>query len=599
MNAAVTEVPETRPSTRLRLIGWLPPVLAALVAVPYLLRQNAWSEMNNALWVLQTQTEHVRATGLPTTFLHLPDEAFYPQHLLYGGFLFSLLAYPAVVLGAWPTLVIAVVLAFVAIERGVTWFARNLGVPRDVAPLLGLALVATPYVVSDLYGRGAFAELMALAGAALCFGAGTAVLTRPGRLPIGPSLALVGSAALVAGAHNLTLLMSALVAPVVLVIAFAGGALTTTWRRALQVILLLTAGVGLTAAFLLPTVDFAPDTWIARDDVNAILRNAALSYGKASILLSPWPKEPAGAVGGLYAQASLILLVFPVLAAIVLRRRIGRRTAIALALAIAAEILLVWLLTHPLKWTEFPQAVQTIQFPFRLIPWLGLIGVTACALVLRKQAPRALVLTLGALVALQVVTAIGLAATHDAPGVPKPASVTARNPPASFVTKGLWQPMQYLVRYLPAGPPPTYPDPPPSTDAKVEAARIAKLVRAKTGSFDPLTADVVPLGGTDKPGTVLVAPIAWSPWVRLTGEARIIGRDSDGFATILVDHNTNGHWGADARAGCRSCIGRLGDPSLGSMALGRVVTGVALLGIVAWLGFALWRRRANRAATAA
>lgn len=579
--------------SRERLVALLPPVLAALLAVPFLIRQNAWIEWSNALWLLQTQTEHVRGTGLPSGFLHLPGEAFYPQHALYGGWTFSVLAYPAAVIGAWPVFALTVVGAFVGIERGMTWFARNLGVPRVAASLLGLSVVAMPYVVSDLYGRGAWTELVALSAAAVAFGAGTAVLRAPGRLPLGPAITLVAAVALIAGTHNLTLLMAALVAPFILAVAFLGGALTTTWRRLLQAALLVVAGVGLVALFLLPAVDYGPDTWIARADVTAIVHNALASYSTAANLLSPWPRVPKGATGGLYAQASLILLLWPIAAAIVLRRRLTRRAGAALAVAAVLEVVLFWLLSHSTAWPHLPRAIQTIQFPFRLIPWLAFLGVAACAVLLRTAAPRRLVISLAALVAVQVVVGLGVAIFTSVPGTGPvhPSDIRAQTVPLAF--RAGWQPIQYLIREKPFGPAPTHPDPAPKTPPDPHPRK----VRAQEGPFDRMTANSVPLRGSDTPGTVLVSPVAWSAWVRVTGDARIVGRDTDGWAVVQVDRAPGGHWTAAARPACDTCLNGLSGGSLRSVAVGRVVTVLTILTLCGWLGLTWWSRR-RRPATA-
>ncbi|MCZ4495299.1 MAG: hypothetical protein JWP53_4230 [Conexibacter sp.] len=577
--------PGLRVPSHARLLVFLPPVLAALLAVPFLIRQNAWIEWSNALWLLQLQAAHVRGTGIPSGFIHLPYETFYPQQALYGGWTFSVLAYPAVVLGAWPVFAFTTVGAFVGIERGTTWFARNLGVARTVAPLLGLAVVATPYVVSDLYGRGAWTELVAFAAAALAFGAGTAVLRAPGRLPLGPAVGLVAAVAVTAGTHNLTLLLAALLAPFILGVAFLGGALTTTWRRLLQAAVLVVAGVGLVALFLLPAVDYGPDTWIAREDVTIIVHNALASYSTAGNLLSPWPRMPKGATGALYAHASLILLLWPIAAAIVLRGRLTRRTGWALALTAVVEIVLFWVLIHPAVWSHFPRAIQTVQFPFRLIPWLGLVGVTAAAVLLRGSAPGRLVASLRVLVGAQVLLALGIAVFTGVAGsgAVHPSDIHASKTPPAFAG---WQATQYLVKEKPFGPTPTQPDPAPKTPPDPHP----RLVRTDIVPFDRLTADAVPMRGTDPPGTVIISRIAWSPWVRVTGDARIVGRETQGWAVVQVDRAPGGHWTATARAACDTCLNGLKGGTLLSLGLGRLLTILTVLALIGWLGLTWWSR---------
>jgi hypothetical protein len=562
-----------------------PPVLAALLALPFVATQNAWLEWANAYWLLETQAEHVRATGLPTVFLHLPHEAFYPFHLLYAGWTFALLAYPAALFGAWPVFAATSILAFVGIERGVTWFARNLGAPASTAPLAGLAMVATPYVVSDLYGRGAWSELIALTGAALALGAGSAVLGSTERVRIRDGAALALSVALVAGSHGLTLLMAALVLPFIIATALLGGVIRPTPRTALTTGALVVLGVGLTAAYLLPAVDFGPDTYIAGAGLNAQARHGLDPYYTARILFSPWPRMPD--VGGwhstFYSHASLILLLWPVAAAIVLRKRLTRRVGWALAIAGVAQVVLIWWLLRPGLWDHFPQAIQTIQFPVRLIPWLALVGATATAVLLARGASGRLVTVLAGLVAVQVVIGLGIAFTTHGLGVHVPIYINAvekRNihaapPPKTFITKGLSQPNQFLVFGQGYQTDPTAP-----SGAKLAPRR-----------YDALRDDALTLIGDDPPGTLRYSEIVWSPWVRLSGDASIVGRDNGGYAIVRVDRAADGHWTAQARQACGACLHGLKGGPLFSIALGRLLSALSALTLLAWAAVVVVRRR--------
>src|SRR5262249_50198524 len=147
---------DTRPmrlgeTTQRRLVTFVPPVIVALFAVPFIVRQNAWFEWSNAYWYLQRQTEYVAAHGRPTLFLQVQTGAFYPWFVYYAGPLMTVLAYPALVLGPWTTFVLATVVSMVTGYLGIWWAARNLGLSRALAVLPGLTYAAAPYVVCDLY----------------------------------------------------------------------------------------------------------------------------------------------------------------------------------------------------------------------------------------------------------------------------------------------------------------------------------------------------------------------------------------------------------------------------------------------------------------
>jgi hypothetical protein len=60
---------------RQRWWSWLH-LLPRLLAVLFVAAQNAWFEWANTLWLLQLQTGHVAAYGLPTYFIHEPQQYF-------------------------------------------------------------------------------------------------------------------------------------------------------------------------------------------------------------------------------------------------------------------------------------------------------------------------------------------------------------------------------------------------------------------------------------------------------------------------------------------------------------------------------------------
>ncbi len=48
------------------------------VAVPFIVRQNAWYEWSNTLWLLELQTAHVSAFGFPSYFIDAAGMYFNP-----------------------------------------------------------------------------------------------------------------------------------------------------------------------------------------------------------------------------------------------------------------------------------------------------------------------------------------------------------------------------------------------------------------------------------------------------------------------------------------------------------------------------------------
>src|SRR5262249_3947568 len=115
---------------RLKLPAWLPHLMVGTLAVPFLVHQNAEYEWTNALWLLELQAAHVSAYAMPTFFVHAAHVIFYPLNVFYAGPAFSLMAYPSLVFGSWPVFAAVTVAAFIAASAGLSWTARNLGVPR-------------------------------------------------------------------------------------------------------------------------------------------------------------------------------------------------------------------------------------------------------------------------------------------------------------------------------------------------------------------------------------------------------------------------------------------------------------------------------------
>ena len=224
-------------------------------------------EWQNAYWFLQRQAEHVSAHGVPTFFLHTREGGFYPFFTFYGGFTIGLLAYPAALFGTWPVFLASMVAAMVGGYLGIWWAARNLGLSRRLAVLPGLIYATTPYVLSDAYGRGAWAELVAVNAVAVMAGAWTALLSPLGRRRTLALAALVGSAAVLAGTHNVTMLMTAALLPLTLLallpFTVAGVERPAVLRSLGRGVIAVALGVGLTAAWLIPNL------WLGRDTIVA------------------------------------------------------------------------------------------------------------------------------------------------------------------------------------------------------------------------------------------------------------------------------------------------------------------------------------------
>ena len=294
-----------------RAWAWLPHVLVACLALPFILRQNSWSEWVNTLWLLDLQTAHVSAHGVPSFFVDAAGSYFYPQMLFYAGPTLAVLSYPSVLLGTWPVFAATTAFSFGAASFGVSWTARNLGVPQRLAVVPGVLFATTPYMVSNLYGRGDWAELVAVGCFAIGLGAGTSLLW--GRARSAPAVmgVLALAVAGVAGTHNLTLLFGALCA---LLVAIGLAPLLRVprrliWRRCAIVGGAALVGVALCGVFLIPNVWLSSRTIIGRGSGiwNFVTVTKLYGYETFGVIFDPLPGQPAAAAGTYVHTQTLVL----------------------------------------------------------------------------------------------------------------------------------------------------------------------------------------------------------------------------------------------------------------------------------------------------
>ena len=88
---------------------------------------------------------------------------FYPIFAFTGSTVYAIGGYLAIVLGDRPVAayVLLQVLAFCIAFGGMTWLSRQVGLRGWRAQLPGVAFVTGTYYLTNLYGRGDFAEFFA------------------------------------------------------------------------------------------------------------------------------------------------------------------------------------------------------------------------------------------------------------------------------------------------------------------------------------------------------------------------------------------------------------------------------------------------------
>src|SRR3954452_4502231 len=198
---------------------WSIAAVVPLFLLPQFVAQNAWREWANALWLIEHQRASLTALGHPSLFLNADFATFYPHHAFYGGTLFAVAGALAWLFGsAWAAYVVVLTAAMLAGYVGSWWLGRVAGLAPWLAHGPALLFVASPYTSAQIYGGGAFAEVVARSGLVLLVAAGVAVLTaRPHR---GRWLAVAGLGGFMMGAsHNITLFYGSMFAALLL----AGG----------------------------------------------------------------------------------------------------------------------------------------------------------------------------------------------------------------------------------------------------------------------------------------------------------------------------------------------------------------------------------------
>src|SRR5271165_2469283 len=171
-----------------------------LIASPLLFTSDGFApDFTNAIWLAGYQ-QHVIAAHLhPTLFLQTQTVnaetgaggVFYPLFAFYGGTLLAITGALAVVLGGSTILAFTLLTlaAIAAAYGGLFWLARQLGVRGLLAHAPALVFVTSAYYVTNLYGRGAWAEFMAVSVLPLVLAASLRLVR--GRWRAGPVLCLV------------------------------------------------------------------------------------------------------------------------------------------------------------------------------------------------------------------------------------------------------------------------------------------------------------------------------------------------------------------------------------------------------------------------
>ncbi len=553
-----------------------------LIASPMLFTHNGFApDFTNDLWLSGYQ-QHAIATYLhPTLFLQTQKfGVFDPLFAFYGGTLFALTGALAAILGGG-TAGGSTILAFEAVTLaaiaaaygGLFWLARQLGVKGVLAHAPALVFVTSAYYVTDLYGRGAWAEFMAISALPLAMAASLRLVR--GRWRIGPAVCLVAAATVFSGSHNITLLWGTAVTLAALAVYWllSGRSRALPWRRMAAVAGLIVLGVGLNGWFLLPDVSYGHETLISGYEIPW---SATGFFNTVGVIFDPLRTVPSKSeTPALYVQAPVLALVWGLLALPLMWRE--RRLRAGAATALIALVGLLVLIMSESAYSLLPKLFQQIQFAYRLQTYVtlacsGLVLLGALALTRRAQNGRATRSDRGLRVGLGLAVAFGVALS----------------------VWQLWAPNTHI--------------PPQSYDNRAEALRGPPTVLPKSWNAENNYGDrALPFLATT--GGIAFAPTSVKD-NRIAGVARLPA-DGQPFATNIVGGPNLVHVGGGVRV---VGLTREGDLALeratsGSqpvpielsaqlsapVVLGRIVTGAsAALLLALALATAVRRRRRGR-----
>jgi hypothetical protein len=346
-------------------------VAVLTLAAPMLFTRSGFNlDFTNHLWLTWVAGRQFFQTGEPSYFLNTTAGVFYPMFAFYGGTLYTVTGTIGELLGGDPILAYVGVttLAVASAYCGTLWLARQLGVQGLIAHAPALVVITSAYYVTDLYGRGAWPELVAISAIPPAAASGLH-LTRAAIWRRLPMLVFVVSVVIFTGSHNLTLLWGTAVTAVALFVAWlaSGAPRALPYRRVAALGGLGVASVLVNAWFLFPDFAYAHD--VAAGNESVLSWSATSFLSSPAVLLYPLRHVPArSSTPALFLQIPDWFLAWGLLAGLLLLwrgrdMRTLRRAWVGVCVLVAA--LLGMIMIGPF-WTLVPFPFDQIEFPYRL-----------------------------------------------------------------------------------------------------------------------------------------------------------------------------------------------------------------------------------------
>lgn len=359
-------------------------VMVLAITTPlYLTKRSFGPDWTDAMFLAWHQGVAIANTGHPTLYLLAQDRGlFEPFYAFYGGPLYGGIGAVSALLGNRPELAfVGANVALVGLAyAGMVWLGRELGGGRIARHVGAAVFVSSPYYLTDVYARGAFAETAALSALPLLLASGIALLRRPwnARTVLAFALAVV----VLSGSHNLTLAWGTAVIVVIgaVLIAVLPAERRPPWRRVVALFGFAVLAMGVNSWALLINVLYSGKVAIAGGAPTDW--HGSKAFNVPSVVFDPWRRAvPFSATPRLTVASQIWALVWAIVVAVLARHRIARapqalrRTALVLVGGLVALYVLV-LMAWP--WDIMPKPLNLIQFPYRIN---GYIAIVVAALV--------------------------------------------------------------------------------------------------------------------------------------------------------------------------------------------------------------------------
>jgi hypothetical protein len=360
-------------------------VVIAVVSAPLVFRTNEPLDFVNHLWLTWVAGRGLVQAGHPLYFINTTAQGvFNPFFAFYGGTLYNVTGAISELIGH-PYLAFAgvTVVAIAGAYLGTLTLTRQFGLRGLIGHAPALCVVTSAYFITNLYGRGAWTEFMAVAAIPPLAASSVHLIRAPTWRPL-PVLVFVVSVVILTGSHNLTLLWSVTLGACVLAIMVLARAVPPAlpYRRLALVGALGVAAALINAWFLFTDVGHA-------GDVLAKVTNT-VSYGaftSAAFMFDPFRSAPAAsAFPAIYVQIPDWFLAWGVAAGATLlwHRDASHWLRRAWIVAVATVVLVLFLIMGPF-WNIAPSPWSETQLPFRLNSYVvfaiaGIVLVAAMAL---------------------------------------------------------------------------------------------------------------------------------------------------------------------------------------------------------------------------